>query len=261
MDSPVFGLELDQILLFGDSLTQWNFNPDNLGWVARFSHAFVRCVDVVNRGYSGFSTDWCLRIFPSTLASILPKSHARLRLVVIFLGTNDAVTLETSHQYVSLDRFRSNIKAMIASVRELHPDARIVLVSPPPMHDGMYEQFCKDYQVPLDRSHERTRLFHQACLDIASEEDIVALNTWSLLLGPSESYDSETLAKYFFDGLHFNAEGNKAFASALLLLIKQTWPELDPDVMLKSTIIPLEENLVGLSKDEVAQALVQNARH
>ena len=46
-------IQLDQITLFGDSITQQSFNPATFGFGAVLSNAYVRKMDVVNRGYSG----------------------------------------------------------------------------------------------------------------------------------------------------------------------------------------------------------------
>nr|KAJ3419520.1 hypothetical protein HK105_006849 [Polyrhizophydium stewartii] len=70
-------IELDQILLFGDSLTQ-------------LADAYVRKLDVVNRGFSGYNTDWCRLLLPSVLATIRPTPRVRIRLVTVLLGANDA---------------------------------------------------------------------------------------------------------------------------------------------------------------------------
>jgi hypothetical protein len=43
------------IILFGDSITQFSFNPELCGWGAAMTHWYARQADVVNRGFSGES--------------------------------------------------------------------------------------------------------------------------------------------------------------------------------------------------------------
>ena len=53
MDLQVHPIQLDQIVLFGDSITQQSFDPEKCGWGAYLANAYMRKMDVVNRGYSG----------------------------------------------------------------------------------------------------------------------------------------------------------------------------------------------------------------
>ncbi|KAI8146833.1 hypothetical protein BJV82DRAFT_399049 [Fennellomyces sp. T-0311] len=48
MDHPY-----NQILLFGDSITQFSFDPELQGFGASLANIYQRKVDVVNRGFSG----------------------------------------------------------------------------------------------------------------------------------------------------------------------------------------------------------------
>jgi len=53
----------DTIVLFGDSLTQMSWNPELGGIGARVADLYARKLDVLNRGYSGYNTDWALPVF------------------------------------------------------------------------------------------------------------------------------------------------------------------------------------------------------
>ena len=52
---------MDTILLFGDSITQWGWQPQ--GFAQRLANAYTRKLDVINRGLSGYNTDWAIPIF------------------------------------------------------------------------------------------------------------------------------------------------------------------------------------------------------
>ena len=73
---------LDQIVLFGDSLTQMSWNPELGGIGARLTGTsipimtstlhfklynttdlYARKLDVLNRGFSGYNTDWALPVW------------------------------------------------------------------------------------------------------------------------------------------------------------------------------------------------------
>ncbi|PAV23284.1 SGNH hydrolase [Pyrrhoderma noxium] len=57
----------DAIVLLGDSITQY-------GWEAgcfaqRLSQDYVRKLDVINRGFSGYNTEWAIPVFRQCLAT------------------------------------------------------------------------------------------------------------------------------------------------------------------------------------------------
>jgi len=53
----------DVFMLFGDSITQGAWEPDMNGFGQRLSHIYARKLDVLNRGFSGYNTDWALPVF------------------------------------------------------------------------------------------------------------------------------------------------------------------------------------------------------
>jgi len=43
-----------RIILFGDSITQFSFDPDMGGWGIHIANRYQRRADVLNRGFSGW---------------------------------------------------------------------------------------------------------------------------------------------------------------------------------------------------------------
>jgi lysophospholipase L1-like esterase len=123
-------MQSDQILLFGDSITQYSFNPVLQGFGAYLSNIFQRKLDVVNRGYSGYNTAWCLELLPHVLTTTLPcppNGHsAAIQLITIFLGANDAV-LQGNRQYVPLTDYKKNLIKMIDLVHHNDSNTRYYL--------------------------------------------------------------------------------------------------------------------------------------
>lgn len=58
-----------QILLIGDSITQYSFSVG--GWGARLADWYVRKADVVNRGLSGYNSSWALAALPKVRRGII----------------------------------------------------------------------------------------------------------------------------------------------------------------------------------------------
>ncbi|KAI9347180.1 SGNH hydrolase-type esterase domain-containing protein [Zopfochytrium polystomum] len=245
-------LSLDQIILFGDSITQHSFNVEIGGWGARVAAAYARKLDVFNRGYSGFTSRWCKHILPETLQSTLPPPSAaaaaaasaappKIALVTLFLGANDAVLADANpRQHVPLAEYRENLKSMLSDIRRHAPDAKAVLITPPPVDPSRWGPHCVAKGRPNDRSVEQTRAYRDAALEVygelvaadptGAERWLRPLDTWPLFLGPETAWSADRCGQVLSDGLHLAFEGNRLLARALLDLVKTAWPrELDPD--------------------------------
>ena len=81
-----------RILLFGDSLTQYSFAPQDGGWGAVIADYFQRRADVVNRGFSGYNTEWAKFILPKLLLS---KDQADVVVVQTILAFQDLIPSST----------------------------------------------------------------------------------------------------------------------------------------------------------------------
>jgi lysophospholipase L1-like esterase len=104
-----------QWVLFGDSITQRGFGAG--GWAAALADAYARRVDVVNRGYSGYTTRGALALLDAVFPAVsggggggcagvdgacaapgaaFSAAHAAVppppppQLVTLFFGANDA---------------------------------------------------------------------------------------------------------------------------------------------------------------------------
>lgn len=92
-------MEYDRIVLFGDSITQGSFDPEGFGSGSALAHVYARRLDVINRGFSGYNTEWCLPLLKRILPEGVEKGQSKILLLIIFLGANDA-TLHQSPQHV-----------------------------------------------------------------------------------------------------------------------------------------------------------------
>lgn len=132
---------MDQFILFGDSITQQAFTAEGIPFGARLSDAYIRKLDIVNRGLSGYNTTQALQILPR----IMPKpSQARVRVMWIFFGANDARLPNTPggpQQHVPLEKFKDNLRAIALHPCVLaHEGIELILVTPPPVDERMLEK-------------------------------------------------------------------------------------------------------------------------
>ena len=107
-----------QLVAVGDSLTQRAQQPD--GWLTLLSHLYQRRVDVINRGFSGYNSDWLLALIrqqradPSRANIWRLSDHSNMRsLYVVGIGANDAVLppVAVNKQHVTLQRYKHNVSA------------------------------------------------------------------------------------------------------------------------------------------------------
>ncbi|ORZ17646.1 SGNH hydrolase-type esterase domain-containing protein [Absidia repens] len=204
----------NQVVLFGDSITQMSFDPSLFGFGANLASAYQRKMDVLNRGFSGYNTDWALPIFRQLLPKVEDqhKQAARIELMTIFFGANDAAHLP-SFQHVPLDRFKTNLATMIKTVKDptspyYNPALRLVLITQPPLNESQWKQRCDENGNPMDRSSEQAQIYAAAVKQIGQEHDTVVVDLWTKVMEMAAE-NPNGLSDYLFDGLHLNSNGFK----------------------------------------------------
>ena len=108
-----------QIVCFGDSIT-FGAQVDGQSWVWYLQQENLPGVEFINAGRSGRKT-----ADTAELAPVLLK-YPRADYYLIFLGVND---LKNGNEALE-DKCVSNMRWMIARIRQTDPGARIVLLSP-----------------------------------------------------------------------------------------------------------------------------------
>ncbi|KAI9598453.1 SGNH hydrolase-type esterase domain-containing protein, partial [Syncephalis fuscata] len=225
-------------VLFGDSITQRGSDPFNDGWVSGLQHTYIRRADVINRGFSGYNTEWALNV----LAMILPNAQqsspssmmigrpASIELLIICLGANDAA-IPPSGQHVPLTRYRENLKMLVDLVqspmsRYYSPKTRVMLVSPPPLDEAKWAKQCNSDGKMLDRKATTTQKYAETCVKLANELNVPVLDLHTMLLEKAAEGSSGTLGDYLIDGLHLGPLGNRVLFEGVVGVIKRAWPDL-----------------------------------
>ena len=203
-----------KIFLFGDSITQQSFSPG--GWGARVADHFQRRADVLNRGFSGYNSDWAKPILRQLLVS-----REQADVVTILLGSNDAVK-EGQLQHVPLDRYSQNLREILEYIGQF--GIPTVLLTPPPVCDRrLCEQAHLDW--PLDRENERTSLYAKVALEIGMERAVDTIDLYSAMVKEPDYH------KYLSDGLHLNAAGGKFVAELVI-------PKIEPHLQKQKSVFP-----------------------
>ncbi|KAF2215449.1 hypothetical protein CERZMDRAFT_35936 [Cercospora zeae-maydis SCOH1-5] len=241
---------IDQFVLFGDSITQQSFSQERgFAFGAALANEYVRRVDVVNRGFSGYNTRQALEVLPHVLP---PRSCSRVRFMTIWFGANDARLPNTPgepQQHIPLDEFVDNTRAILA-----HPDVRghegvrIILITPPPVDErkGLAADQAGNpgNGDVIRRKAVVTRDYAAAVVRLGREMDVQVLDLWSVMIrraggavedpvptGAMEMPRNEVLQSFLHDGLHLSPEGYRVLYDEFLALIQRVWPDQDPDAL------------------------------
>ncbi|KAL1748110.1 SGNH hydrolase-type esterase domain-containing protein [Schizophyllum fasciatum] len=225
----------DTIMLFGDSITQGAWEPGKDGFGTRLAHVYARKLDVLNRGLSGYNTEWAIPVFEKVFATKEAQVHTpKVRLLTIWFGANDAC-IEPSPQHVSLPKFIANLKHLITLVKlpsstHYSPDTKIILITPPPVNTLQRgaDLRARDPPKELDREFGVTATYAQAVRVVGKEEGVPVADVFQAIWSAAGEKEEE-LAKFLGDGLHLNKAGYEIMYVELLRVIKDKYPELDPD--------------------------------
>jgi isoamyl acetate esterase len=243
----MFGTAKDTIFLFGDSITQRGYQQDlGFGWVSALSNAYIRKLNVVNAGLSGYNTKMALH----TLAQVLPTpEQANIRFLTIFFGANDARFPNTpqAEQHVPLDQYRRNLRKLVQHPLVQAHKPKIILITPPPVDEALCEKLeLEIWGIDVvRRTAEVVSQYAQVVRDVGKELDIAVLDVWSAFMektgwkpgmpligakGVPQTKGME-LPTLLLDGLHLTGEGNKIVYCELTKLIGEKWPDQTADAL------------------------------
>lgn len=221
----MFAFNRPKVVLFGDSLTQMSFIEG--GWGAVLANHYQRKADVLNYGFSGYTTRTALAMFPKLFKTDTPDAERAL-VATLFLGANDGA--ENKLQGVPLAEFEANMeelgRRMLTSVCQ-----NLIIVAPPPVEQ-------EDW---ADRSNERAARYAAAAGRVAAKLGAAFVDTMSLFMswkpGSTDGSGSASAApggsasagsddeghwkQLLFDGLHLGGgAGGRLLAGAILAAVR-----------------------------------------
>lgn len=164
-----------QFIFFGDSITEFG---EPTPFFTTLRHSYRRCVDIVNRGFSGYTSRMAL----ATLPQFLPTpDQPGLKLLVVFFGANDAC-LPGEPQHVPLQTYVECLEAILdhdcvqAHGREL----RRLLVVPSPVDE--WGLTFKSEGGGLSRLAGHTKKYGDACRDVGRRKGVPVVDLWQLFM-------------------------------------------------------------------------------
>ncbi|KAI1308687.1 Isoamyl acetate-hydrolyzing esterase 1 -like protein [Halotydeus destructor] len=181
-------------------------------------------VDVVNRGFGGYTSRLCLAMLPELFPETF--NFDDVACLTILLGTNDCIKHE-AHLSVTTAEYMTNMAAIIQFFvdRGLTKD-RIILITPPPFYTDKFNRWLEMTMPELfvggDTSHRtfnnRSIEYAEACLEVGS---VTQVNTLNL----NQIFTRDPRGDYLVtDGIHFSIEGSQ-------LLFSNLWPMMKPKIV------------------------------
>eukprot|EP00794_Sanderia_malayensis_P011027 gene11027-12191_t len=191
-----------KVILFGDSLTQKGFWEG--GWCLKLVADYVRRCDIINRGFSGYTT----RMSKHIIKNILKEANhpnGSIYAAILLLGSNDSVIKSIDDRAVPIDEYKENLKEILDEMQNHGiPKNRILLVSPPPIDEVAWGEFAAEQGYDQAYSNNAVSDYATACTEVSQELQLANhLNLWT------EIQKVNNWKECFMDGLHFGQKGHE----------------------------------------------------
>ncbi|QPH01297.1 hypothetical protein C2857_005496 [Epichloe festucae Fl1] len=238
-----------QLVLFGDSLLQQSvYLQDGFSLQAVLQSRFIRRLDVVNRGFSGWNTANAVKYLPEIFPEPTP-SGPKLKYLIILFGANDAVLpLPTSSQHVPIEQYKENLTKIITHPHIKQHRPKILLVTPPPVDEIKVTRLnLAEGHASALRTSATTAAYSEKAREVARENPgVVLIDLWTAVmdkamsmapqdwkpgspwLGSPENGQQGGLDSLLPDGLHLSGSAYKIFYDEIKSHVGEEWTDL-PD--------------------------------
>ncbi|KAI0921518.1 hypothetical protein AcW1_004530 [Taiwanofungus camphoratus] len=234
----------DAIMLFGDSLSQRGWEPH--GIAQRLAYAYNRKLDIINRGMSGYNTEWAIPVLEQCFATQDERQHVpKVRILTIWLGANDAA-LPGSRFHVPLPAYAANISRLVRMITDplskwYSPETHVVLLTPPPVNTQQWRAHQEAQEPPqeLDRDFEMARTYAKKVKEVGAKENVPVVDLWTHFWDAC-GHVEENFSEYSPDGLHLGERGYAIVFEELMKTISENYPELHYD-RLQAVFVPHDQ--------------------
>ncbi|CCH46841.1 Isoamyl acetate-hydrolyzing esterase 1 [Wickerhamomyces ciferrii] len=218
-------LQYNRFLIFGDSITEFSYNPYPLGY-QHVQFGFGAALqngelDIIQRGYAGYTSEWA-KHFLEKIIQHENKPDSRILLGTIFFGTNDSVL--GGPQKVELPKFLENIKHFIDTFKANGIKPIIIGVG---KYDGDKWEPSRQEDINvlgIRRTNENNKRYSEATKELAAREQVPFVDLYSIF----DNYEGDW-HDLLLDGVHYTGEGYRLLFDELLRLIKEWYPEYHPE--------------------------------
>ncbi|KAL6937542.1 hypothetical protein ACO0RG_004053 [Hanseniaspora osmophila] len=232
------GLKFDKFLLFGDSITEFSFNNafqasqgklgqdplDPLQQQFAFGSALVnlyaRKMELVQRGFSGYTSRWALKLLPEVLDDV-----KNIKMAYIFFGSNDCIL--GGNQVVPLEEYIENTEKLVAMLKA--QNIKPILITPA-VYDHEKWNMLKKEEVAAGfvRTLDRFALYANSLVDLGSKLNVPVVNLNAAFMKYAVEKLDGRWQELLCDGLHFSGHGSYVMYNELLKTIEKSYPEHHP---------------------------------
>ncbi|KAF2273545.1 SGNH hydrolase [Westerdykella ornata] len=266
-DKPKKETGLPEIVLLGDSLTEWSFFEHNRGFGWVLQEMYKGKARVVNEGKAGWTSTLLIPNFTHLLTRATSATTPPTLLITIFLGANDACFTPTTTrlrssaedfigtEIVPLPRFEETLRFFIEEIliadRLAEFGTKVVLMGPPPISIPRRQGSRRAYATYLSKKRYAEAVVEVA-RSYAETGRVVGVDVWRAMVGEVlgeeeggvDACNEERLPGcglegarefeagvegYFVDGLHLGTKGYEVVSREWLKVVLETWPELAPE--------------------------------
>ncbi|KAL4807271.1 SGNH hydrolase-type esterase domain-containing protein [Aspergillus unguis] len=233
----------DQFILFGDSIAQMSCSQElGFGIHPALQDAYSRALDVINRGFSGYTTAHAVKVFPK----FFPKPEtASVRFLAIWFGANDAsLPGATNNQHVPLDVYKRNLAWVVQHPATAAQNPRILIITPTPINQYQLQYFDEEKgEAHPTRTNQSAKEYAQAAREVAESLNVPVVDLWTAfmtavgwkegqpLIGSRDAPNDQKFASLFTDGLHLTADGYRIVYDEVINVIKTKWPDQAPGTL------------------------------
>ena len=168
-------------------------------------------------------------MLPEVLAAEHVPGKSVVKLLTIFIGTNDA--LDTI-QAVSLDKYRANIKAMTSMA--LKKGMRVILLGPSLRDPGANKRVFQDGTIA---SSAKNRKYSQAVELVAQELNVPFIDLWSAFVREGGFEEEKILdnsvscEEFLPDGIQFSPAAYRVLYNEIINCISSNYPEMKSEAL------------------------------
>jgi lysophospholipase L1-like esterase len=199
-----------KLIVIGASNVEYGFSEQGK-WVSMLSDALSRRCDVINRGFSGFTSRHLRIILPTILKEF---KAGDICAVTILLGTNDSAQ---SVNHVPLDEYARLMREMIElMLKHGVPSDKIVIMTPP---------LRKYFQLPrTEGAEDPIEEYAASCIHLARDCNVSCFDLRSLMKA-----DGRPIDEYFVDSVHFSEYGSTLLFKGLMQVLEKLFAKYDLD--------------------------------
>ncbi|ODV85759.1 hypothetical protein CANARDRAFT_27852 [[Candida] arabinofermentans NRRL YB-2248] len=241
----VYDLSYPKFLLLGDSITERCYQqypikdyildgydkerkhshetaPLNFSMGSQLQHDYVRRLDVINRGFSGYNSENMRYMIKNILKIEHDESYSKCALAYLFLGSNDAAT--GYPDMCEYEKFIENMKFIIGEIQKR--SIKLILIGPTHHYAEDWETLNpKDVLDGIRRSMENNKKYANGIEELSKTYNLPFIDLFSAFDKYNEEHGPESTRELFIDGIHFNGGGYQILYDCINKCINEHYPQ------------------------------------